>query len=242
MASLGTQLASATGNAHSLQQATATLTQQLTAARAEVAQLSGEVATLQQQTQQDRQSSEAALKEELRQKDRSWKAAMQQAVATALADSSARDDALRKCLHAELEAAAQRERETLKRDSSAALSQHAAEWQSKMISLREEHLLTLASQAADLEAKHAEQAQQAAAEAQEDLVANMSKLRAAHDVTVAQQAQHATQQLAECKQRYTLACGLAGRHILGNTGPTCCNRVTTGCATCKHSLTEKSAV
>ncbi|KAA6418694.1 MAG: hypothetical protein FRX49_11347 [Trebouxia sp. A1-2] len=120
-ASLQAELASATSNAHSLQQAAAGLTDQLTTARAEVLQLSDEVAMLQQQAKQNRQTSEMTLKAELSQKERSWKAAMQQAVAAAVADGSARDDALRSCLRAELEAAAQQERESLKRAGTAAM-------------------------------------------------------------------------------------------------------------------------
>ena len=205
-ASLQAELASATSNADSLQQAAEGLTGQLTTARAEVTQLSDEVAMLQQQAKQDRQASERTLKAELGQKERSWKAAMQQAVAAAVADGSARDDALRSCLRAELEAAAQQERESLKRASAAAMSQQEADWQSQMVSLHDVHAEALAKQAAEFEARHAQQEEQAAAETQESLAANASKLHQVHAAAVAQQAQHEAQQLADCRQRYALCC------------------------------------
>ncbi len=205
-ASLQAELASATSNADSLQQAAEGLTDQLTTARAEVTQLSDEVAMLQQQAKQDRQASEMTLKAELSQKERSWKAAMQQAVAAAVADGSARDDALRSCLRAELEGAAQQERESLKRASTAAMSQQEANWQSQMASLRDAHAVILARQAAEFEAKQTQQAQQAAAETQESLAANVSKLHEIHAAAVAQQAQHEAQQLADCRQRCALCC------------------------------------
>jgi len=201
-ASLQAQLGSATCNAEELQQAINALTDQLTSATADVARLNGQVATLQLRAEQERQSLVAGVKEQLSQKDRSWKAAMQQAVAVAVADSSARDDALRSCLRAELEAAAQQEREKLKRDSSAAVSQQEAESRSQMASLRDEHAAALASLAAEFEAKHAQQARQTAVEAQKDLAANASKLQEAQTAALAQQAQDAAWQLSECKQRY----------------------------------------
>ena len=203
-ASLQAELASASSNAHSLQQAAEGLTSQLATARAEVTQLSDEVAMLQQKAKQDRQASEMTLKAELGQKEHSWKAAMQQAVAAAVADGSARDDALRSCLRAELEAAAQQERESLKRASTAAMSQQEADWQSQMASSRDAHAEVLAKQAAEFEARHAQQAQQAAAETQESLAANASKLHQVHAAAVAQQAQHEAQQLADCRQRCVL--------------------------------------
>ena len=205
-ASLQAELASATSNADSLQQAAEGLTDQLTTARAEVTQLSDEVAMLQQQAKQDRQASEMTLKAELSQKERSWKAAMQQAVAAAVADGSARDDALRSCLRAELEGAAQQERESLKRASTAAMSQQEANWQSQMASLRDAHAVILARQAAEFEARHARQAQQAAADTQERLAANASKLHQIHATAVAQQAQHEAQQQSDCRQRCAFCC------------------------------------
>lgn len=205
-ASLQAELASATSNAHSLQQAAAGLTDQLTTARAEVLQLSDEVAMLQQQAKQNRQTSEMTLKAELSQKERSWKAAMQQAVAAAVADGSARDDALRSCLRAELEAAAQQERESLKRAGTAAMGQQEAGWQSQMASLRDAQAEALARQAAEFEARHAQQAQQAAADTQERLAANASKLHQLHAAAVAQQAHHEAQQLSDCRQRCALCC------------------------------------
>ena len=205
-ASLQSELANATSNAHSLQQAAEGLTGQLTTARAEVTQLSDEVATLQQQAKHDRQASEMTLKAELSQKERSWKTAMQQAVSAAVADGSARDNALRSCLRAELEAAAQQERETLKRASAAAMSQQEVDWQSQMASLRDAHAEVLAKQAAEFEARHAQQSQQAAAETQESLAANASKLHQLHAAAVAQQAQDEAQQLADCRQRCALCC------------------------------------
>lgn len=205
-ASLQAELASATSNADSLQQAAEGLTGQLTTARAEVAQLSDEVAMLQKQAKQDRQASEMTLKAELGQKECSWKAAMQQAVAAAVADGSARDDALRSCLRAELEAAAQQELGSLERASAAAMSQQEADWQSQMASLRDTHAEVLVKQAAEFEARHGQQAQQAAADTQERLAANASKLHQVHAAAVAQQAQHEAQQLADCRQRCALCC------------------------------------
>ena len=200
-ASLQAQLDSATSEATNLQQASDTLTTQLAAAQAEMDRLNGQVDSMAQQAQHDRQAAATALKEELNSKDKSWKAAMQQATTAALADSSARDEALRKVLRAELEAAAQHERELLKQGSSVAMNQLAAEWQARMASQQAEHAEALSSQAAALEAQHAQQAQQAAVQAEEDLKASTSSLQEAHKAQLAQQAQHAAQQLHSSKQR-----------------------------------------
>ena len=205
-ASLQAELASATSQAAKLQQSVDSLDQELSTARAEASDLSCQVAAVRQQAQQDMQAADAAFKSDLGQQERKWKAAMATAVATAVADQTARDEALRKCLRAEVEAAAKREEENLKKDSTAAMSQQAADWQAQMSQLRAEHAVALAQQAVEIESKHAQQAQHAAAEAQQGLTAHASKLQQAHTAALAKQAEQNAEQLADCKQRYILGC------------------------------------
>ena len=178
------------------------LEQELSAARTEASDLKCQVEAGRQQAQQDMQAAHTALQSEMTQKERSWKAAM----ATAVADHAARDEALRKCLRAEVEAAAQQDKETLKKDNSAAMSQQAAEWQAQMSQLRAEHAAALAQQAAELESEHAQQAQHAAAEAQQGLVASASQLQQAHAAALAKHAEQSAEQLSGCKLRYSLVC------------------------------------
>lgn len=191
------QLASANSQASKLQRTTDALNQELDTARAEAHQLQSQLAALQRQSKHDMHAADAAFKSDLAQKERSWKVAM----ATAVADHTARDEALRKCLRAEVEAAAKQDRENLEKDSNLAMTQQAAEWQAKVSELHAEHAAALASQAAEFEAKHAEQAQQASAEAQDSLAAGVSQLRQEYAAAVAKQVQQSAEQLAECKQR-----------------------------------------
>ena len=178
------------------------LEQKLSAAGTEASELKYQVEAGRQQAQQDMQAAHAAFKSELTQKECNWKAAM----ATAVADHAARDEALRKCLRAEVEAAAQQDKENLKRESSAAMSQQAADWQAQMSQMCAEHAASLAQQVAESESKHAQQAQHAAAKAQQDLDAHASKLQQAHAAALAKQAEQSTAQLTDCKQRYTFKC------------------------------------
>ena len=173
------------------------LEQELSAARTEASELKCKDETGRQQAQQDMQAAHAAFKSEMTQKERNWKAAM----ATAVADHAARDEALRKCLRAEVEAAAQQDKENLKRDSSAAMSQQAAEWQAQMSQVHAEHAAALAQQAAELESRHAQQAQHAAAEAQQGLAASASQLQHQHAAALAKQAEQKAEQLSDCKLR-----------------------------------------
>ena len=173
------------------------LEQELSAARSEASDMKCQVEMGRQQAQQDKQVAHAAFKSELIQKERSWKAAM----ATAVADHAARDEALRKCLHAEVEAAAQQDKENLKRESGAAMSQQAAEWQAQMSQVRAEHAAALAQQAAELETQHAQQVQHAAAEAQQGLAASARQLLQAHAAALAKQAEQSAEQLSDCKLR-----------------------------------------
>ena len=206
-AELQTQLAAATSQAIILQQATDVLNRELSSAKAQVSQLKSQIVAVQQQSQHDRQAADAAAKSELALKERSWKVAMATAVATAVADHTSRDEALRKCLRAEVEAAAKQDKENLKNDSSAAMQQQAAEWQAQLAELRAENAAALLRQAANLETKYAQQAQHAAAEAEQFQAASLDKLEQSHTAAMAQQAQHATEQLADCKQRYkVLSC------------------------------------
>lgn len=194
------QLASATDQVTQLQQSVGSLEQGLSAANSEASHLKSQVEAVQQQAQQDMLAAHAAFKSDLTQKERSWKAAM----ATAVADHAARDEALRKCLRAEVEAAAQQDKENLKRDSSAAMGQQAAEWQAQMSQVLAEHAAAMAQQAAEFESKHAQQAQHAAAEAQQSLATNANKLEQAHAAALAKQDEDDAKQLSDWKQRYTL--------------------------------------
>lgn len=197
-ASLQSELASATSQATKLQQTVKSVERELSAARAEASDSKSQVEAVRQQAQQDMQVADAAFKSELAQMQRKW----QVATATAVADQAARDDALRQCLRAEVEAAAQQDKENLKKDSGAAMSLQAAEWQAQLSQLHAEHAAALAQQAAELESKHAQQAQHAAAEAQQGLAANASKLQQAHTAALAKQAEQSAEQLADCKRRY----------------------------------------
>lgn len=170
-----------------------------------------QVEAVRQQAQQDMHAAHAAFKSDLTQKEHSWKAAM----ATAVADHAARDAALRKCLRAEVEAAAQQDKENLKRDSSAAMSQQAAEWQAQMSQVHAEHAAAMAQQAAEFESKHAQQAQHAAAEAQQSLATHASTLERAHAAALAKQDEDNAKQLSDCKQRYTLMCLLMQSSLAG---------------------------
>lgn len=185
------------------------LKQELSAARTEASDSKSQGEARQQQAQQDMQAAHAAFKSELTQKERSWKAAM----ATAVADHAARDEALRKCLRAEVEAAAQQDKENLKRDSSAAMRQQAAEWQMQMSQVRAEHAAALAQQAAELKSQHAQQAHHAAAEAQQGLAASARQLLQSHSAALAKQAEQSAEQLSDCKSRYTLLCLLITYYV-----------------------------
>lgn len=200
VSSFQAQLANATDQVTQLQQSVDSLGQGLSAAQSEASNLKCHVDALRQQAQQDMHAAHAAFKSDLTQKERSWKAAM----ATAVADHAARDEALRKCLRAEVEAAAQQDKENLKRDSSAAMGQQAAEWQAQMLQVLAEHAAAMAQQAAEFESKHAQQAQHTAAQAQQSLAANANKLEQAHAAALAKQDEESAKQLSDCKQRYLL--------------------------------------
>lgn len=203
-ASLQSELAAATSQATKLQQTVDAVERELSAARAEASDSKSQVEAVRQHAQQEMQVANAAFKSELAQKQRQWKVS----TAAAVADQAARDDALRKCLHAEVEAAAQQDKESLKKDSSAAMSQQAAEWQAQLSQLHAEHDAALAHQAAEFESKHAQQAQHAAADAQQGLEANASKLQQAYTAALAKQAEQSAEQLADCKRRYVHNCWL----------------------------------
>ena len=202
ISSVQAQLASAAKQVTQLQESVDSLEQESTAARTEASESKCQVEAGRQQAQQDMQVAHAAFKSELMQKERSWKEAM----ATAVADHAARDEALRKCLRAEVEAVAQQDKENLKRDSNAAMSQQAAEWQAQMSQMCAKHAAALAQQVAEIESKHAQQAQHDEAKAQQDLNVHASKLQQAHAAALEKQAEQSDAQLSDCKQRYPFKC------------------------------------
>lgn len=201
IATLSTQLDASASSSHSDQEANAALTNELNTAQAAGKQLQEQLATLQQQVQHDKANSAAAFESQLHQKEHAWNRAKNDAVATALADQAARDEALRQCLRAELLAAAQQEQEGFKQDSSAALKQMEAAQQRQVAELQDQHAEALSSQAADFERQMAHHAQQAAAESKAALAADAARLQKAHAEELQKHAEKAAQQLEDCKQK-----------------------------------------
>ena len=201
LASLQAQLTSVASSSQSMQGTNTALTSQLSAAQAEVKQLQQQMTLLQQQAQRDRSDSAAALDSELLQKEAAWRKAKNDAVATALADQAARNEALKERLHAELTIAAQRERDSLNQDSSAAMAQQEAAQQLQLAALREQHTEALSSQAAEFESQIAQQAQQAAAKSSDALAADAVRLHEAHAEDMQKHAEQSAQQLEDCKQK-----------------------------------------
>lgn len=201
LASLHTQLDSLASSSHSTEEANKALASQLSTAQAGVEQLQEQIALLQQQAQHDKSDSIAAFDHTLQQREREWRKAKNDAVATALADQAARDEALRQCLHAELAAAAQQEREGLKKDSSAAMVQQAAAQQQQLAAIHQQHTQALNKHAEDFESRLAQHAQQAAAQTTDALAADAARLQQAHAEEQNRQAETASQQLKECKEK-----------------------------------------
>lgn len=201
LASLQAQLTTVASSSQSMQGTNTALTSQLSAAQAEVKQLQQQMTLLQQQAQRDRSDSAAVMDLELQQKESAWRKAKNDAVATALADQAARNEALRERLHAELTIAAQRERENLNQDSSAAMAQQEAAQQLQLAALREQHTEALSRQAAEFESQIAQHAQQAAAKSHNALAADAARLQEAHAEDLQKLAEESAQQLEDCKQK-----------------------------------------
>lgn len=201
LASMQTQLDTLSSSHHSTEEAKHLLSSQLASAQAEVAALTASLSSLQQQTQHDKFDSAAEFEQRISKQEQEWRKATNNAVATALADQAARDEALRQCLRTELAAAAQQEREGLKRDSSAAMAQQEAAHQLQLATLQQQHSGALSKQAEQFGSRLAQHAQQAAAQSSDALAADAARLQQAHMAESSKQAEKAAEQLEVCKRK-----------------------------------------